>query len=96
MSSLPNDLGHIPMSPTIDFAELIKGARLPGVFDPNSVEVVDLKNGRIVPHARTEDFAYSDRGRIEWVIKDSAHTELRYDSGLRRDVRRCYHRVMSR
>ena len=69
-SRLPTNLGHIPMSTTIDFAELIRDAQLPGVFDPNSVEVVDLQSGRIIPHARTEDFAYSDRGRIEWVIRE--------------------------
>ena len=74
-SKLPTDLGYIPMSAEIDFAELIEQARLPGVLDPNSIEVVDVRTGEIIPHARREDFAYSDRGRIEWVIKDPTHRE---------------------
>ena len=74
-SRLPADLGHIPMSSVIDFAEMIEQARLPGVLDPNSIEVVDVATGEMLDHALTEDFAYSDRGRIEWVIKDPSRTE---------------------
>lgn len=79
-SDLPSGLGVIPISPVIDFAKLIREAQLPGVFDPNSVEVVDLQNGETVPHALTEDFAYGDEGRIEWVIKEPTHTryEIRF------------------
>jgi len=66
---------NVPMDPAIDFGELIKQAGLPGVLDPNSIEVIDLKTGKPVPHAVTEDFAYGDKGRIEWVIKDPTHTE---------------------
>ncbi len=74
-SKLPTDVGHIPLSPIINFAALIEQAGLPGVLDPNSIQVIDVAAGEVVPHARTEDFAYSDRGRIEWVIADPAHTE---------------------
>lgn len=74
-SELPEDLGYIPMSPVIDFAALIEQAGLPGVFDPNSIQVVDVRTGEVVEHARSEDFAYSDRGRLEWVIKDPSHTD---------------------
>ena len=85
-SKLPTNLGYIPMSPVIDFAKLIKQAQLPGVFNPNSIEVVDLDNDEIIPHARTEDFAYSDKGRIEWVIKDPTHTkyEVRFKTAEKR------------
>jgi len=85
-SKLPTNLGYIPMSPVIDFAKLIKQAQLPGVFDPNSIEVVDVSNGEVIPHARTEDFAYSDKGRIEWVIKDPQHTkyEIRFRTAKKR------------
>ena len=79
-SKLPTDLGDIPMAPVIDFAQLIEETSLPGVFDPNSIEIVNLRDGEVIPHARTEDFAYSDKGRIEWVIKDPTHTayEIRF------------------
>ncbi len=73
-TDLPTDVGHIPMSPVIDFASQIEQAGLPGVLDPNSIQVVDVTANEILSHARTEDFAYSDRGRIEWVIVDPAHT----------------------
>ena len=79
-SSLPSGLGHIPMSPVIDFGAAITQAGLPGVLDPNSIEVVNVATGEVIPHARTEDFAYADCGRIEWVVTDPAHT--RYEVGF--------------
>lgn len=81
-SPLPADVGHIPMSPVIDFASIMRQAELPGVLDPNSIEVVDLATGAVTPHARTEDFAYADAGRLEWVITDPTHThyEIRFST----------------
>ncbi len=85
-SKLPTNLGHIPTSPVIDFAKLIEQAQLPGVFDPNSIKVVDMSDGEVIPYARTEDFAYSDKGRIEWVIKKPTHTqyEIRFKTANKR------------
>lgn len=85
-SKLPTDVGYIPVSPVIDFAKQIEDAQLSGVFDPNSIQVIDLANGEIIPYARTEDFAYSDNGRIEWVIKDPTHTEyeIRFEIAQKR------------
>ena len=79
-SPLPDHLGHIPMSPVIDFGAMISQAGLPGVMDPNAIEIIDLADHAIIPHARTEDFAYGDKGRLEWVIKNSSHTryEIRF------------------
>lgn len=74
-SELPAEVGHIPMSVEIDFAEKIQQADADGVFDPNSILVINAHSGAIVPHARTEDFAYGDKGRIEWVITDPAYTQ---------------------
>ena len=71
-SPLPDDVGHIPLSPVIDLGALIAEAHLPGVLDPNSIEVVSLQDGQVVPHGRSEDFAYGDRGRIEWVVGGSS------------------------
>ena len=79
-SPLPVDLGYIPLSPVIDFGAMISAAGLPGVFDPNSIEVIDLADGAVIPHARTEDFTYGDAGRIEWVIMSPVHRryEIRF------------------
>ena len=70
-STLPS--GNVPMDPTIDFGQIIQDGNLPGVLDPNSIEVIDKATGQRVPFARTEDFAYGDRGRLEWAISDPNH-----------------------
>ncbi len=74
-SSLRRDLGRIPMSVDLDFGGMAREIEAPGVFDPNSIEVVDVASGEPIAYARSEDFAYGDRGRIEWVIEDPTHTE---------------------
>ncbi len=48
-SSLPS--GTIPMDVEVDFAEMVKKAGLPGVFDPNSVEVINLASKTRTPHS---------------------------------------------
>ena len=72
-SELP--FANVPMDPAIDFGELIRQAGVDGALDPHSIAVVDLRANRPVPHAITEDFAYGDRGRVEWVIEDPARKE---------------------
>ncbi len=76
----------LPMDPVIDFAALIRDARLPGVLDPGSICVVDRKTAKAVPHALTEDFAYGDKGRVQWVIEEPTHTEyeIRFRTAARR------------
>lgn len=64
---------NVPMDPVIDFGALVREAGLPGVLDPNSLAVIDAASGKPVPHARTDDFAYGDKGRVEWVIRDPSH-----------------------
>lgn len=64
---------NTPLSVRIDFARQLKQRGIPGVFDPNSIRVFNVATGREVPVARTEDFAYGDQGRIEWVIADPRH-----------------------
>ncbi len=83
-SDLP--LAKVPMDPRIDFGALIKQAGLPGVLNPNSIVVVDTATSRAVPHATTEDFAYADKGRVEWVIPDPAHKvyEIRFTTAAKR------------
>ncbi len=71
ISHLPN--GSVPMDPMIDFEKIITDARLPGVLDPNSITIFNKANGQLVPFALSEDYAHTDRGRLEWVISDSDH-----------------------
>ncbi len=80
------ELANVPMDPKIDFGELIAEAGAAGALDPNSIEVIDLATGETVPHARSEDFAYGDSGRVEWVIPAPDHTryEIRFST---RDTR---------
>ncbi len=83
-SHLPS--GNVPMDPTIDFGKIIAEAKLPGVLDPNSITVVDTADDQTVRFALTEDFAYSDRGRLEWVIADPKHKtyEIRFRTTAKR------------
>jgi hypothetical protein len=77
----PLEYQNTPLDPTIDFGALIRAAKLPGALDPNSIRVVDVKDGKPVDHATTDDFAYADRGRVEWVVRDPTHTQ--YDIHFR-------------
>ena len=76
--------GNVPMDPTIDYGEIIREQGGQGVLGPNSLEVLNLVTGEPVPFARTEDFAYGDRGRLEWVITDPSHTkyEVRFRASV--------------
>ncbi len=76
---------NVPMDPEIDFASIIGSAGLPGVLDPNSLEVLH-ESGERVPFARSEHFAYGDRGRLEFVVTDPS----------RRDYRICFRTVERR
>lgn len=69
----PLSFSNTPLDPTIDFPEFIRAAGASGVLDPNSIEVINLATGKSVPFARHEDFAYGDRGRLEWVIESPKH-----------------------
>ncbi|MBN2292475.1 MAG: VCBS repeat-containing protein [Pirellulales bacterium] len=71
----------IPMDPIIDFTSLIRQANMRGVLDPNSIEVIDVITGKAVRHALGPDFAYGDRGRVQWVIENPSHNE--YDIRFR-------------
>lgn len=77
---LPGDLGAIPLSPVIDFAEWVRRVGAEGVFDPNSLELINAATGQVVEYGRGEEFAHGDCGRIEWVVEDPLHLvyELRF------------------
>lgn len=66
---------RVPMDPTLDFGTMIREAGLEGVLDPQSIRVVDVTDGKELPCVVTEDFAYGDKGRLEWVIPDPTHRE---------------------
>jgi hypothetical protein len=72
----PLSYPHTPLDPTIDFPEWIRQAEVAGVLDPNSIEVHNTATDQTVPHAISEDFAYGDKGRVEFVIADPSHTTL--------------------
>jgi hypothetical protein len=72
-SELPTHLGFIPLSVPIDFSEKIRESGAIGVLNPNAIRVVNVATGKDVPFARTEDFAYGDQGRLEWVVTDASH-----------------------
>ena len=67
----------VPMDPVIDFTSLIAQAGVAGVLDPNTIEVVDVKTGKVVPHTLSEDFNHADKGRVLWLIEDPTHTEYK-------------------
>ncbi|MFH1569401.1 MAG: VCBS repeat-containing protein [Gemmatimonadota bacterium] len=94
-SPLPPDLGHIPLSPVVDFGRALRQAGVPGVLDPNSIAVVDRGSGAVVPHHLTEDFAYGDCGRVEFVVRDPARTryEIRFQAVDQRPPLRPQERV---
>ena len=68
-SQLPS--GNVPIDPRLDLGKAIHEAGGSGVLDPNSIEVIDSSTGKAIPFARTDDFAYGDVGRIEWVVTDA-------------------------
>jgi hypothetical protein len=77
---------NTPLDLTIDFGQLINQADRSGVLDPNSIEVIDAATKQRIPHALTEDFSYSDKGRIEFVIDDPKHSvfEIRFETANER------------
>jgi hypothetical protein len=71
----PLEFSNTPLDPTIDFGTLLRDAKLQGALDPNSISVVDVQTGKPVDCAITDDFAYADKGRVEWVVQDPSHTQ---------------------
>ncbi|MBC8354361.1 MAG: VCBS repeat-containing protein [Planctomycetes bacterium] len=76
----PLTFPNTPLDPAIDFPELIRQAGRSGVLDPNSIEVRNAATNQLVAHAITEDFAYSDKARVEFVAADPTHKhfEIRF------------------
>jgi len=72
----PLSYSNTPLDPTIDFPELIREAEMAGVLDPNSIEVRNTATNESVAYALTEDFAYGDKGRVEFVVADPSHTQF--------------------
>ncbi|MBC8874381.1 MAG: VCBS repeat-containing protein [Planctomycetes bacterium] len=67
---------NVPMDPVIDSDAVIRQAGLQGVADLDSVEVINVATGDRLPHTRGGDFAYGDKGRIEWLIEDPSHRQF--------------------
>jgi hypothetical protein len=86
----PITYSNTPLDPTIDFPEFIRTAAVAGVLDPNSIEVRNTTADETIPHALTEDFAYGDKGRVEFVVADANHREfeIRFQTAAKRPVLR--------
>jgi len=63
----------VPLDPLVDFPALLQQAGASGVFDPNSISVVDLTTGHQVPHGLSTALAGTGAGRVEWVVADPTH-----------------------
>ena len=87
-SALP--AGTIPMDVEVDFAAILGKAKLPGVFDPNTVEVTNLATGAREPHAISPHVAYGDRARVRWLVTNPAEKkfEIRFRNAAQRPVLR--------
>jgi hypothetical protein len=72
----PLAYSNTPLDPLVDFPDLIRQAERPGVLDPNSVEVFNTQTDERVAHALTEDFAYGDQGRVQFVVSDPSQREF--------------------
>ncbi len=73
----PLPAGNVPIDPVIDFGKIINDAGLSGVLDPNSITITNEVTGKSIPFALSEDFAYNDSGRLEWVISDPSHKKFK-------------------
>jgi hypothetical protein len=77
---------NTPLDPEIDFPAWIRRAGADGTLDPNSIEIRSSHNNQLVPHALSEDFAYSDKGRVEFVVvvPSQCEFEIRFRTVPRR------------
>ena len=70
------------MDPVMISAQLIRDAGVSGDVEPQFDSRVGCERRRPVDHAMTDDFAYGDKGRVEWVVRDPTHTQ--YDNSFPR------------
>ena len=84
VSDLPCPL--VPIEQKVDFTSIIHEAGLPGVWDPNSVEVVNVATGETEPHALSQHFHYGDQARVRWIVRDPSHKrfEIRFKTSQTR------------
>jgi hypothetical protein len=84
----PLPLGTTPMDIEIDFAKVAKDAGLPGVFDPNSIEVTDVDSGERIAHAISPHIAYGNKARLRWLVTNPTSTkyEVRFSTAEKRPV----------
>jgi len=59
----------IPLDCEIDFSSIIREANVPGVLDPNSIEVINLLTGSVEPHALSQHFRNGNCGHVRWVAQ---------------------------
>ncbi|MHC4404277.1 MAG: FG-GAP repeat domain-containing protein [Planctomycetota bacterium] len=69
----PLEFRNTPMDPIVDFAKFVRQTGRRGFVDPNSIRIINESTGEAVACAVSEDFAYGDKGRVEFVIADPSH-----------------------
>ena len=72
----PLSFANTPLDPDINFSDWIREAGGVGVLDTNSIEVINLATGKRIPFAYHEEFAYGDRGRLQWVATAPDHRQF--------------------
>ncbi len=57
-------------------------------MNPNTIQVVNVKTNKVVPHSLGEGFSFGDKGRVLWVIEDPSHTEyeIRFRTAAKRPL----------
>ncbi len=82
---------NTPLDPLIDFGRVLADAGASGRLDPNSIQAVDMDAGETVPHALSPEFAYGDKGRVCWVVRNPAHRryEIRFRTAAERPPPHC-------
>jgi hypothetical protein len=85
-STLP--AGPVPIEVELDFAALVQDAKLPGVFDPNSLELINSSTGERQPHSISPHIAYADKAKVRWVISKPSEKrfEVHFSTASKRPV----------
>jgi len=85
---ITSDLTHprTPMDPEIDFGSLIRQAKMPGVLNPDSIEVFNLAAGTAEEISLSLSLTDSDKGRVRWIIQDPRHRdyEIRFETSSKK------------
>ncbi|MGC3971301.1 MAG: VCBS repeat-containing protein [Pirellulales bacterium] len=85
----PRPQGATPISVELDFAEILRKLKLPGVVDPNTITVHDpAKPDQLatVPHALHPRIRYGDKAAVQWIsrVSSASQVEIRFRTAEKR------------